>query len=100
MKHYPDETAMQKKVEKLNEAFNNNLDVLFEDTQLSIRVSFIQFLFEALVEYNPSSHPGENAPVGAFDEAIEILIDSVKNNGAKHGSFRYSAQDIIKKLEL
>lgn len=100
MKHYPDETVLNKKVERLSTAFDNNLEVLFVDRYQSINVNFTQFLFESLVDYNPSTHPGEGVPVGAWEEAIEILIGSVKNNGAKRGSFRYTAASIIKKLEL
>lgn len=100
MKHYPDETTMQKKVERLNGAFNGNLDYLF-NLFLTTEQCFSGFLFGSLTEYDPDTFPGgSKRDQTKWTEAIELLINAVKNNGAKRGSFRYTTEDIIKKLGL
>lgn len=98
MKHYPDETALQKKVEKLNAAFDKNLAELFVLEQTT-QECFDAFLHHSLLDYYEEVYPRSH-DTDRWDSSIEILIESVKNNGAKRGSFRYTAEKIIKKLEL
>lgn len=98
MKHYPDETTTQKKVERLNAAFDENRAELFVLEQTT-RECFDAFLHHSLLDYHEEVC-ARTYDVDLWDSALETLIDAVKNNGAKRGSFRYTAESVIKKMGL
>lgn len=98
VKHFPDEAALEKKVERLNAAFDKNRAELFVLEQTT-QECFDTFLHESLLDYHEEVYT-RTRDVDLWNSALEILIGTVKNHGAKRGSFRYSAANVIEKLGL